>query len=274
MSFDQAVETINTWAAEGLKNIRFSGGEPLLWKRLPELVTFTRARGVERVAISSNGSLPLTKYTDLVYRGANDFSISLDACRAADCGKMSGTKGNLWPNVITTIQTLSAITYVTVGVVLTDANAHHLGDIVTHAHDLGVADIRIIPAAQEGNMVRGVETIPQEIVDAHPILKYRVANLLQGKTVRGIQEYDSHRCYIPWDDSAVAGGYHFPCVIYMREQGDPIGKVGPNMRQERIEWTETHNSFEDPICRTNCLDVCIDHNNKCAACRGCTKVGQ
>jgi len=47
----------------------------------------------------------------------------------------------------------------------------------------------------------------------------------------------------------------------MREMGTPIGKVGANMRIERRIWSAIHNSYEDAICRNNCLDVCIDYNN-------------
>jgi hypothetical protein len=203
--------------------------------------------------------------------GVNDFSISLDACCASECGKMSGTKGaTIWQRITHNIHELAKMTYVTVGVVLTDDNLSELVGIVEFAHRLGVADIRIIPAAQEGNMIKGIERIEQKYLDAHPILAYRVLNILEGKPVRCIQEYDSHRCYIPIDDSVVCGDFHFPCVIYMREQGEPIGKIGPGMRAERIVWSETHNTFEDPICRANCLDVCVDHNNKCAThCGAC-----
>jgi hypothetical protein len=148
---------------------------------------------------------------------------------------------------------------------LTDDNYAKLAEIVTLAHELGVADIRVIPAAQEGAMIKGVEFIPRDIVDAHPILKYRVDSVLAGRPVRSIQENDSHRCSIPIDDSVIAGRYHFPCVIYLREQGAPIGIVGPNMRASRIAWAAKHNSYADPICRKNCLDVCVEHNNKCAA---------
>lgn len=264
MSFQQAHYVVGAWAAQGLKNVRFSGGEPLIWKDLPLLVSSTQFMGVERIAISTNGSFPFEKYRDLVNLGANDFSVSLDACCAADGGRMAGVKKG-WERVPENIRRLSEITYVTVGIVLTDDNAPNVVDIIKFAHDLGVADIRVIPAAQAGKLIEGVETIPQDILDAHPILAYRVKNILAGKPVRSIQEYDSHRCYIPIDDSCVAGNYHFPCVIYMREQGDPIGKVGPGMRTDRIAWSEQHNSFEDPICQANCLDVCVDHNNKCAA---------
>jgi hypothetical protein len=161
---------------------------------------------------------------------------------------------------------LSKMTYVTVGIVLTNDNIANLKKVVEYAHELGVGDIRIIPAAQEDKMIEGVETLVPEIVAAHPILAYRVKNILEGRHVRSIQEYDTNVCYIPIDDSVVCGDYHFPCVIYMREQGEPIGRIGPDMRAERVAWSLEHNSFKDPICRANCLDVCIDHNNKCTAC--------
>jgi len=265
MPLDRASDVLAQWMEQGLKHVRFSGGEPLLYPHLEALVTLCAKGGVERIAISTNGSFRRERYEELWAKGVSDFSISFDACCASECGKMSGTNDKLFERLTSNIRYLSQYTYVTVGVVLTDDNAASLSDIVQLAHNLGVADIRIIPAAQEGTMIKGVEAIPQEILDCHPILAYRVKNILAGRPVRSIEEYDSHRCHIPVDDSVVAGRYHFPCVIYMREQGDPIGEVGPNMRAERIAWSEQHNSYDDPICRANCLDVCVDHNNKCQA---------
>jgi hypothetical protein len=61
---------------------------------------------------------------------------------------------------------------------------------------------------------------------------------------------------------AVLGDDHYPCIIYLREGGRPIGKVGPNMRQERSAWCDRHDAHKDPICSKNCLDVCVDYNNK------------
>lgn len=264
MPIATAIGVLDQWCDQGLKNIRFSGGEPLLYPYLETLVMYAKSRGVKRIAISSNGSFTQDKYYRLWYLGVNDFSISLDACCASECGKMAGINGNPLKRIEENIRKLATKTYVTVGVVLTDDNAPELAKIVKYAHDLGVSDIRIIPAAQNGCVIKGVEAIPQYILEAHPILAYRVKNILEGRPVRSIQEHDSYRCFIPFDDSVVCGDYHFPCVIYMREQGEPIGKIGPNMHGERILWSQTHDTFNDPICRANCLDVCVDHNNKCA----------
>ena len=80
--------------------------------------------------------------------------------------------------------------------------------------------------------------------------------------MRGIKINDSHKCGLVLDDMAVANGKHFPCIIYMREGGQAIGDVDENMREDRYKWFLNHDTHCDPICKQNCLDVCIDYNNK------------
>ncbi len=263
MPLEKITAAIDTWAQEGLQNIRFSGGEPTTHRHLIEAVRYARSRGVQRIAVSTNGSMPFEWYTNLIDAGVNDFSISLDACCSSGCDTMAGTCG-FFDTIRTNIQELSKLTYVTVGIVVTDENLDEVNKTIQFAHDLGVADIRVISAAQYNQLLECVAAIPEEILNAHPILKYRTNNIKNGRNVRGIREGDTTRCHLVQDDSAVAGNFHFPCIIYLREQGNPIGKVGPNMREERVKWFENHNTHEDPICSKNCLDVCIDFNNRCA----------
>jgi hypothetical protein len=97
------------------------------------------------------------------------------------------------------------------------------------------------------------------------------ANIAANKHVRGITERDNHKCPLVLDDMAVLDGYHFPCIIYLREHGQPIGKVTDNVRKDREEWYKTHDSFKDPICRKNCLDVCVDFNNRHKEINKCSK---
>ena len=93
-------------------------------------------------------------------------------------------------------------------------------------------------------------------------MAYRLENIEKNVPVRGLTENDSHRCGLMTDDSMVAGDWHFPCIIHFREGGEPVGRVGPNMRQERIDWLNSHDTHKDPICKANCLDVCVAYNNK------------
>lgn len=261
-----AQEVLKQWCDQGLQNVRFSGGEPLTYPWLKDLVWYCYQRGVKRIAISSNGSFPIERYRELICQGVNDFSISLDACCSAFGDRMAGVPGK-WEQVVSNIRTLAQRVYTTVGVVLTTETAPQVCKIVQFAHDLGVADIRLIPAAQESDMIAGVQNIPNAILNAHPILRYRVQNLLAGRPVRGLTSQDSHACYLVQDDSIVAGDSHYPCPIYLREQGEPIGKISPIMRAERLAWFALHDTYKDPICRRNCLDICIDHNNFAACYR-------
>lgn len=260
MPLERALYVLNQWIDQGLKHVRFSGGEPTLYPHLTTLVQHAKDRGVNRIAISSNGSASREKYAELVAAGANDFSISLDACCASDAKKMSGGLCVI-DNVTENIQWLATKTYVTVGVVLTNENYKEMNEIIRFADSLGVADVRIISAAQENFLLEGVLNIEPELLDKHPILKYRANNIRVGVGVRGLKDGDCGTCHLMNDDSVVAGDQHFPCIIHLREGGDPIGKVGANMRQERVEWLKTHNTHDDPICKANCLDVCIQYNN-------------
>lgn len=261
MKASAAFDTLHHWVNNGLKNVRFSGGEPTLHPQLEEFVKFCKMNGVERIALSTNGSAPRAKYDALLEAGVNDFSISLDACCAEKGDQMAGGVKGSWDVVVDNIRYLSTKTYVTVGVVLTDTNIAEMVETVKFAHSLGVADIRIISSAQENKELADAISIPQEILDAHPILAYRVANIKKGRHVRGIKNTDSKSCGLVLDDMAVLGRKHFPCIIYLREGGKPIGEVGKNIRYERFKWFMNHNTHEDPICRKNCLDVCVDHNN-------------
>ena len=268
LSFEEICKNIDLWCEnEPLENIRFSGGEPTLHKNIREIVAYAKCKGIKRIAISTNGSNKMELYRDLVRLGVNDMSISLDACCAEDGDKMAGNVKGAFDIVVSNIRECSKLTYVTVGVVLTPENVQKTINTIYFADELGVADIRIISAAQWNKPIEALGHIRQDVLDRHPILKYRAANFYNGLNVRGMKDTDTPRCGLVLDDSIIAGSFHFPCVIYMREKGNPIGTVGPNMRTERKAWHESHNCLQDEICKKNCLDVCIDYNNKFAESR-------
>jgi MoaA/NifB/PqqE/SkfB family radical SAM enzyme len=262
----EAEYTVLRWGAEGLKAIRFSGGEPTLYPRLIDLVQLSKKLGVQRIAVSTNGSASMEFYARLMQAGVNDFSVSLDACCAEDGDKMAGGVKGAWKTVISNIAFLSQFTYVTVGVVLTAENVSRVGDTIRLADSLGVADIRVIPAAQVGQRLDEID-VDEVVLARHPILRYRLTNLLNGQAVRGLSGADSNRCGLVVDDMAVMNGHHYPCIIYMREGGAPIGKIDSDMRGTRNVWARLHDTHLDPICQQNCLDVCVEYNNRFAAVR-------
>lgn len=263
MSLEEIKTAIDYWCeGQPVENIRFSGGEPTLHKDIKSIVTYAKSKGINRVAISTNGSNKLDLYKELIDLGVNDYSISLDGCCAEDVNFMAGGIKGAFDVVTSSIRELSKLTYVTVGIVLTPDNIQKTIDIINFADGLGVTDIRVIPAAQYNKPIEALGQVSKDILDRHPILKYRVNSFKNGNHVRGLCHTDSPTCGLVLDDSVIAGGYHFPCVIAYREHAAPIGKVGPNMRQERKDWMLNHNSLADPICSVMDLDVCREFNNK------------
>jgi len=256
-----ACKVVKFWTDDNLFAIRFSGGEPTLYPGLSLLARMATRQGVKHRAVSTNGSAEWSVYDKLLKAGVNDFSVSLDACCASYGDKMAGLSGH-FDRVTENIKKMAARVYTTVGVVLNEDNEDTVKDIVAFAHDLGVADIRVVPSAQHNQLADAVKEIDDKFMEDHPILKYRSARFCNGINVRGIPDDGPSRCPLVQDDSAVAGQWHFPCIIYMREQGDPIGIIGPDMRQERALWAKSHDIQGDPICKKNCLDVCIAFNEK------------
>lgn len=259
LSFEEAKHIVSQWADQGLKNIRFSGGEPTIWESLVDLCQYAKDLGIEKVAISTNGSASQGLYKKLL-PVVNDFSISLDACCAEVGDTMSGGIKGSWHRVVENIRYIAQYIYTTVGVVLTPTNMPQFYDIVHFAHDLGVADIRIVTSAQ-WNEPLDIQ-LSKDILNAHPILKYRINNFNIGRNIRGIRNTDHNRCLLALDDMAVLKGKHYPCIIYMREHGSPIGDMIEDFRAQRAVWASTHDVHTDPICRKNCLDVCVDYNNR------------
>jgi molybdenum cofactor biosynthesis enzyme MoaA len=263
MTLDEIKKGIDYWCEnKPIENIRFSGGEPTLHKDIMAAVSYAKSKKIKRIAISTNGSNKFSMYRELISLGVNDFSISLDADCSSVGDMMAGGIEGSFDIAVANIKELSKLTYVTVGVVLLPDNIDCTLDTIKFADKLGVADIRIISAAQWNQPIEALGKIDQDILNRHPILKYRAHNFQYGINVRGMTHDDSPICGLVIDDSVIVGANHYSCVIAFRENAPAIGKVGPTMRQDRIDWMKSHNCFEDKICSANCLDVCTAVNRK------------
>jgi len=261
---EKACEIVNMWSEDGLKNIRFSGGEPTLYDGISNLIALSKSNGIERIALSTNGSADFQLYEWLIRLGLNDISISLDSCCSLTFNKMCGIgESNMFEKVFDNIKKLSKLTYVTIGMVINENNLDSLNLLIGRMSETNVSDIRIVPSAQYSSKLNIIKRIIPKYVK-YPILKYRIENYLSQRNIRGIYKDDYNKCPLVLDDMAVANGFHFPCIIYFREGGNPIGYYYDRVksRKERYDWYKSHNTSEDFICKNNCLDVCVDYNNK------------
>jgi cyclic pyranopterin phosphate synthase len=63
----------------GLESVRFTGGEPLVRKELPEMIAVARDLGIGDIAITTNGMLFGRKAKELVQAGLKRINLSMDS---------------------------------------------------------------------------------------------------------------------------------------------------------------------------------------------------
>ncbi len=96
LSFDQLETVARAFASLGVSKLRITGGEPLLRKRLPELVArLARIDGIDDIALTTNGSLLATQAHALRDAGLQRITVSLDTLDAEVFRRMSGGRGAL-----------------------------------------------------------------------------------------------------------------------------------------------------------------------------------
>jgi cyclic pyranopterin phosphate synthase len=96
LSFDEIERIARGFARAGVRKLRLTGGEPLLRKRLPELVARLAAiPGIEDLALTTNGSLLAAQAHALREAGLGRLTVSLDALDPAVFRALSGGRGEL-----------------------------------------------------------------------------------------------------------------------------------------------------------------------------------
>jgi len=138
MPVSEAMGILSQWLKYDLVNVRFSGGEPTMWRKdlLHGLVLCCAGQGVERIAISTNGTAKLKKYDQLLRAGVNDFSISLDSGCCATGTVMNGGKTKAWEKSVEAIKYLASRTYVSVGMVFNENNLDNAREAIYFADSL------------------------------------------------------------------------------------------------------------------------------------------
>ena len=86
-----------------------------------------------------------------------------------------------------------------------------------------------------------------------------------GRPVRGLVEgRDSHHCWWVQDDIVLTPDGHYPCIVYPREKGGPIGPLATvkEMREARLAWAKAGDTHKDLICKPYCMDIFADCNRR------------
>lgn len=96
MSFDEIETLVRGFVRLGVNKLRLTGGEPLLRKRLPDLIArLSSIEGLDDLALTTNGSLLAAQAQALHRAGLRRLTVSLDALDPDLFRSMSGGRGEV-----------------------------------------------------------------------------------------------------------------------------------------------------------------------------------
>lgn len=105
MSTEEVFKVIDVLKKMGVLILSISGGEPLLREDLFEVIKYAKKRGIY-VQMSSNGTLPLEKYRQLIDSRINRIQISLNSLDPKKQESIS-QKRDVWNKIMETLKFLS-----------------------------------------------------------------------------------------------------------------------------------------------------------------------
>lgn len=137
----------------GVTKLRLTGGEPLLDKKIPDLIArLSKLSGVDDFALTTNGMLLAPIATTLADAGLQRVTISLDSLDEGTFRSMSGNRGDL-TKVLKGIEAAekAGLTPIKINVVVQyGVNDHQIIDLLQHFRGSGHI-VRLIEFMDVGN---------------------------------------------------------------------------------------------------------------------------
>ena len=280
-----------------IRHLHFTGGEATMVRDLPEMVRAAREHGVEQLSVTSNGALAPAVYRDLVAAGIDEIRISLDA-EEARLGDAMAERRGAWRRTVATIGFLAGLRrqgfrfFLIINSVISTANRDRVVDIVKFLLSLEPDDIKLITEVEsrgalnhgdDGDDTRRIAALDALLADypAHmyPLLRRKIRTVFSRDAI-GLERMDGDRepgpqpgpegrrdwrCYIPLTERTVDGMYYYPCSVYLREGGAPLGPIDePEARKRRTSaaFVRRGDCLDDPICRRYCLHCTAEYNRR------------
>jgi len=150
MPLDVALRTIDEAAALGMEELQLSGGDPLLYPHLVEVIRAAKAHPGVFVLMNSVGTgVSVEKATEIIEAGLGAWNFSVDTLDPAKYEKLRGVRNALSTimQAIDTVREAGAdnpdfrMNYMTV---ITRSNFREIPDLVAHCVDTGIASIYLM----------------------------------------------------------------------------------------------------------------------------------
>ncbi len=260
-----------------IKHVHFTGGEPTLNKDLPRFVEMVTEQGILS-SITTNGTAPPELYRELIEKGLTEIRISFDSDSGRKFDAIVGAQG-AFEKVMKAIREITRLRdekkkgiFLVLNACVGEMNLAEIERTLSFLISLSPNDIKLLVVAQDKEFVvnhKNEELIGKlrEALAVYPenqftLLRTKINNLFNPNAVglkdREIKAVMRH-CFIPMTERTIDGGHYYPCSIYLRYYGNPMGPITDSFeeQQEKImNFVRQHNCCDDQICSNYCTNCC------------------
>ncbi len=280
----QFIKFIDTMAGQRIQHLHLTGGEVTLVKDLSEMIGYANSLKIP-CSITTNGTAPVEVYRKLVDSGLKEIRISLDTVDPIAFDKNVGKKGS-FEKVIKAITELvrmrdheNKAIYLIFNVCVSRNDFLNLPETIRKILWLGSDDIKLIGIShdrEEINNYKGILQLVHKIeknIESHPerpypLLRKKLKTIFSQDTY-GIEDFASkglmNSCFVPLTERTADAKYYYPCPVYLREGGAPLGNLLEDdlkTQQKRIlSFIKTDSCLNDPICQKSCIYCTKVFNN-------------
>ena len=267
-----------------IEHLHFTGGEASLLRELPAMVTMAKAHGVRCVSITTNGTLPPPTYVALVHAGIDEIRVSIDDAHGGGCAG-GELRPATWQRSLATVQALGALRaagapfFLILNTVVERRNRERLPALLHTLLALHPDDVKLITSVDEKHDLgafAGAEAVLAALAalllaypaERFPLLRRKLRTVFADDaiglaTARPAAD-GSWRCYIPLTERTVDGEYYYPCSVWLREGGAPLGRTDEPQAEQRRKsaaFVSGHDCRREPICQRYCLHCTRQFND-------------
>lgn len=259
-----------------LRHLHFTGGEAALVPALARMVRLAKERGIKAISLTSNGTLPAGRYLELASAGLDELRLSLDANEPA-LGQRLTSRRWAFAAAVRTLEELgaarragAAFTLI-INTVVGAENRQRLPELVRFLLGFSPDDVKLITEVQlRGRLgdfpeARRVCAEVEELLEgvpprAFPLLRRKLATVFAPDAIGLERERPPNarpwRCFVALTERTVDRAHYYPCSVYVREGGAPLGRLSdpPAVQRARlVRFAREADCLNDPICRRYCL---------------------
>jgi len=261
LTLDEIVQVVEAGAGKGLRKIRLTGGEPLVYPDIIDLVeAIASIDGIDEVSLTTNGMLLEKMASRLAKAGLRRVNVSLDSLQSEKMHRLTrfGDFARVWAGILAA-EAAGLLPIKINAVIIRGINDDELQDFVrlTIHHPWHVRFIELMPIGNEGDWGSGLPVngqryysvqemqsslAPLGLVPAHspqgngPARSFTILGALG--TVGFISPLGDHFCESCNRLRLTADGHLRPCLFSQSEvsvrEGRSSGKALTDLIQEAV----------------------------------------